>query len=338
MSDKKHIHIVDSTLRDGSHAVSHEYTAEQVAKIAAGLDEAGVEFIEVTHGDGLAGSSFNYGFAAISDEEKLKAANSVIKNGKLTVLLIPGIGTKKDLEMAINNGAKVVRVATHCTEADIAEQHIGMAKKMGLEAIGFLMMSHMIEPEKLVEQAKLFESYGADVVYIADSAGAMLPEEAYERVSAAVKALSVPVGYHAHNNMTLATANSLAAIEAGATYIDGTCRGLGAGAGNTQLEALVGVLDKKGYYTGIDMYKIMDVAEKIVEPMMHRPQIINSASFMLGYSGTYGSFLLHTYRAAEKFGLDPRDIIVELGNRKMVGGQEDMIIDVAYQLSKKRGA
>jgi 4-hydroxy-2-oxovalerate aldolase len=335
MSKAKFINLVDTTLRDGSHAVSHQYTVEQVKAIASGLDEAGVQYIELSHGDGLAGSSYNYGWSATSEEELIKAASSVIKKGKLVVLLIPGIGTIEDLKMAADCGVKVVRVATHVTEADISEQHIGMAKKLGMMAIGFLMMTHMALPEKVVEQAKLLESYGADCVYIADSAGALLPEGVSERVSAVVEALKVPVGFHAHNNLTLATANSLVAIEAGATFIDGTCRGLGAGAGNTQIEVLTGVLEKKGYETGVDFYKIMDVAEDIVEPIMNRPQVVRNASMMLGYSGVYSSFLLHTYRAAERFNLDPRKILVELGRRRMVGGQEDMIVDVAYQLSRK---
>ena len=335
MSKAKFINLVDTTLRDGSHAVSHQYTVEQVKAIASGLDEAGVQYIELSHGDGLAGSSYNYGWSATSEEELIKAASSVIKKGKLVVLLIPGIGTIEDLKMAADCGVKVVRVATHVTEADISEQHIGMAKKLGMMAIGFLMMTHMALPEKVVEQAKLLESYGADCVYIADSAGALLPEGVSERVSAVVEALKVPVGFHAHNNLTFATANSLVAIEAGATFIDGTCRGLGAGAGNTQIEVLTGVLEKKGYETGVDFYKIMDVAEDIVEPIMNRPQVVRNASMMLGYSGVYSSFLLHTYRAAERFNLDPRKILVELGRRRMVGGQEDMIVDVAYQLSRK---
>ena len=335
MSKAKFINLVDTTLRDGSHAVSHQYTVEQVKAIASGLDEAGVQYIELSHGDGLAGSSYNYGWSATSDKELIKAGSSVIKKGKLVVLLIPGIGTIEDLKMAADCGVKVVRVATHVTEADISEQHIGMAKKLGMMAIGFLMMTHMALPEKVVEQAKLLESYGADCVYIADSAGALLPEGVSERVSAVVEALKVPVGFHAHNNLTLATANSLVAIEAGATFIDGTCRGLGAGAGNTQIEVLTGVLEKKGYETGVDFYKIMDVAEDIVEPIMNRPQVVRNASMMLGYSGVYSSFLLHTYRAAERFNLDPRKILVELGRRRMVGGQEDMIVDVAYQLSRK---
>lgn len=333
----KFVHIVDTTLRDGSHAVAHQFTKEQIAAIAAGLDAAGIEYIEVSHGDGLAGSSYNYGWAALSDEEMLKAASEVIKKAKLTVLLLPGIGTQEDLKLAIDCGAKAVRVATHVTEADTGEQHIGLAKKMGLEAFGFLMMAHMVPPEKVVEQALLFESYGADCIYIGDSAGAMLPEDVKARVGAVVEKVRVPVGFHAHNNLTLATANCLAALEAGATFLDGACRGLGAGAGNAQTEALVGVLQKAGYETGVDFYKIMDVAEDIVEPIMPRPQVVRNAPLMQGYAGVYSSFLLHTYRAAEKFGLDPRDILVELGRRRMVGGQEDMIIDVAYQLAQKKG-
>ena len=334
MSTGSFVHIVDTTLRDGSHAVSHEFTAAQVTAIAGGLDDAGVEYIEISHGDGLAGSSYNYGWSTTSEEELLKAASKVIKKGKLTVLLLPGIGTVDDLKMAAGCGAKVVRVATHVTEADIGEQHIGIAKKMGLMAVGFLMMCHMVPPEKVVEQAKLFESYGADYINVADSAGAMLPEDVKARVGALVEAVKVPVGFHAHNNLTLATANSLVAVEVGATFLDAVCRGLGAGGGNTQIEALVGVLDKAGYQTGVDFYNVMDVAEKLVEPIMHRPQVVRNAPFMLGYAGVYSSFLLHTYRAAEKFQLDPRDILVELGRRRMVGGQEDMIVDVAYQLAQ----
>ncbi|MCC9293595.1 4-hydroxy-2-oxovalerate aldolase [Clostridium sp. WLY-B-L2] len=337
MGEKKFINLVDTTLRDGSHAVSHEYDVKQVKAIISGLDKAGVRYIELSHGDGLAGSSYNYGWSKTSEEELLKAASDVIENGKLTVLLLPGIGTVEDLKMACNYGAKVVRVATHVTEADISEQHIGMAKKLGMMAVGFLMMTHMVPVEKVVEQAKLLESYGADYVNIADSAGAMLPEQVTDRISAVVDALNVPVGFHAHNNLTLATANSLSAIKAGATFIDGACRGLGAGAGNAQIEVLAGLLQKLGYKTGVDFYKIMDVAEDVVEPIMKRPQVVCNAPLMLGYSGVYSSFLLHTYNAAKRFNLDPRDILVELGKRKMVGGQEDMIIDVAYELSKNRG-
>lgn len=329
------IRLVDSTLRDGSHAVSHQFTAEQIAAIAGGLDRAGVDFIEVSHGDGLGGSSINYGFSKLTDEQMLRAASAVVRNASLTVLLLPGIGTQEHLRMAADCGVRAARVATHVTEADIAEQHIGLAKKMGMTAFGFLMLTHMRPPEVIVEQAKLFESYGADVVYLADSAGAMLPAEVAARVEAVVDALAIPVGFHAHQSLGLAIANSLAAAGAGAGFLDATARGLGAGAGNAQLEVLTGVLHKAGYKTGADFYRVMDVAEDIVEPLMHRPQVIRNAALIQGYAGVYSSFLLHTYRAAEKYGLNPRDVLVELGRRQMVGGQEDMIIDVAHELAQK---
>ena len=248
------IRLVDTSLRDGSHAVSHQFTERDIAAVAEGLDKAGVPFIEVSHGDGLGGSSINYGRSRLTDEEMLRAASAAISRGSLTVLLLPGIGTQKDLEMALDCGAGTVRVATHVTEADIAEQHIGLAKKMGMTAFGFLMMVHMRPPEVIVEQAKLFESFGADVVYLADSAGAMLPGDVRARVDAVVNALSIPVGFHAHANLGLAIANSLAAVESGASFLDGTCRGIGAGAGNAQLEVLIGVLEKAGYRTDVDFY------------------------------------------------------------------------------------
>jgi 4-hydroxy-2-oxovalerate aldolase len=332
------VHIVDSTLRDGSHAVSHSYTVEQVKSVAAGLERAHVEYVEVSHGDGLAGSSFNYGRSACSEEELLAAASSQLHDSKLAVLLLPGIGTQEELSMAANHGAKMVRVATHVTEADIGEQHIGLAKDLGMEAAGLLMMSHMVPPEKVAEQAKLFESYGADIVFLMDSAGAMVPDDAKARVAATKSAVSVPVGFHGHNSLGLAIANTLAAVDEGATYVDGCCRGLGAGAGNAQTEVLVAALAKSGHETGVDLYGVMDVAEDVVEHIMQRPQVIRNTSLMLGYAGVYSSFLLHSYRAAERFGIDPRDIVMELGRRRMVGGQEDMIIDVAYQIAKERGA
>ncbi|WP_028309674.1 4-hydroxy-2-oxovalerate aldolase [Desulfitibacter alkalitolerans] len=335
---QKHIRIVDTTLRDGMHAVSHQFTPEDMAQIAAALDEAGVDTIEIGHGDGLGGTSYQYGFAIASDEEYLKAVSDVLKNARLDVLLLPGIGTKKDLEFAAKYNTKVARIATHVTEADVGEQHIKLAKELGMEAIGFLMMSHMVPPEKIVEQAKLFESYGADVVYVTDSAGAMVPQEVAVKIRAVKEAVSIPVGHHAHNNLSLALANTLAAIEAGADMVDGTCKGLGAGAGNTQTEVLVAVLDKLGYKTGVDLYKIMDVADDIVAPKMKRPQVIDKNSLSIGYAGVYGSFLLHALRASEKFGIDARDILVELGRRKTVGGQEDMIIDVAYELSTRQNS
>ena len=333
----KKIHIVDTTLRDGSHALSHTFTATDVVKIAQGLDQSGVEFIEISHGDGINGSSYNYGFMKTSEIELLKAANKVIKNAKLTVLLLPGIGTVEDLKYVYNHcGVKAVRVATHVSEADISKQHIEAAKELGMIAVGFLMLAHMATPEEIVEQAKLMESYGADYINIADSAGHLLPENVSKIIKAVSDALSIPVGFHAHNNLALAMGNTLAAIEAGATYVDGTLCGLGAGAGNTQLEVLAGVLDLKGLDSGLDFYQLMDIAKDAVTPIMKRPQIIDEDSLMVGYAGVYSSFFLHVKNAAKKFQLESRDILVELGKRKMVGGQEDMIIDVAYQLSQKK--
>ena len=330
------IRIVDSTLRDGMHAVSHQFSLDDVKEIAAGLDDAGVDTIEISHGDGVGGSSFQYGFAAHSDEEYIKAVNEVVKKAKIDILLLPGIGTHKDLEMAARSGAGVVRVATHVTEADIGIQHIKIAKGLDMEAIGFLMMSHMVEPDVIVQQAKIFEDAGADAVYVTDSAGAMVPSQVAERIKAVKGAVSIPVGHHAHNNLGLGVANSLAAIEAGADYIDGTCKGIGAGAGNAMTEVLTAVLEKAGYKTEIDLFKIMDVADDVVMPKLHRPQIITRESLTIGYAGVYGSFILHAMRAAEKFGVDARDILIELGKRKTVGGQEDMIIDVAYEISQKK--
>jgi len=330
------INIVDTTLRDGSHSVSHSFTKDQVIAIAKGLEEASVPFIEFSHGDGIAGSTFNYGFSLVNEMELLKAASSVIKNSKLLVLLLPGIGTIETLKEAVDNGATGLRVATHVTEADISHQHIDAAKKMNLFTVGFLMMVHMAPPSIAAEQAKLMESYGADYINLADSAGYLLPDQVKEYVNAVKEAVKVPVGFHCHNNLGLAVANSLAAVEAGATFIDVTMRGLGAGAGNTQAEVFAAIMNRLNYETGIDFYKYMDAAENIIEPIMKRPQVIRNASLMLGYAGVYSSFLLHTYRAAEKFNVDPRDILSELGKRRMVGGQEDMIIDVAYNLSKSK--
>ncbi|MGD9819999.1 MAG: 4-hydroxy-2-oxovalerate aldolase [Aminobacteriaceae bacterium] len=335
--EKRKIQIVDMTLRDGSHAVSHSFTAAQVSAITGGLDKVGISMIEISHGDGIAGSSVNYGFSKIPEMELIKTASGVMKNAKLAVLLIPGIGTIEDLQEARENGAQAVRVATHVTEADIAIQHIQYAKSLGMMTVGFLMMCHMASPEKIIEQAKIFVDCGADYINMADSAGYMLPDDVRSRISALKNAISIPIGFHSHNNLGLAVANSVAAVEEGASYIDATCRGLGAGAGNTQSEVLCAVLDRMGYDTGVDLFGIMDVSQEIVEPIMHRPQVINTASLMLGYAGVYSSFLLHTYNAAEKFQLNPRDILVELGKRKMVGGQEDMIIDVAFELSQKKG-
>ncbi|HEY3302166.1 MAG TPA: 4-hydroxy-2-oxovalerate aldolase [Candidatus Binatia bacterium] len=336
MSEKTFVHILDSTLRDGSHALSHQFTAEQVAKVAKGLDDAGVEMIEVSHGDGLGGSTVTYGFSKQAELELLKAASSVIKKGKLAVLLLPGIGTKEDLKMAADCGAKVAQIATHVTEADVSEQHIGLAKKMGMETIGMLMLSHMASPEKLVEQGKIMEAAGADVVLVTDSAGALMPHTVKERVAALRAALKIGIGFHGHNNLSLAVANSVVAIEEGARWLDACTCGLGAGSGNTPTEVLVAVLNKLGYETGIDLWKIMDTAEEVVRPIMPKPVRIGKASLTMGYAGVYSSFLLHADKAAQQFGVDARDILVELGRRKVVGGQEDMIVEVAMELAEKK--
>ncbi len=328
----EHITLVDTTLRDGGHAVKHSFTPEQVAAIAGGLDACNVPLIELSHGDGLGGSSYTYGFSKVDEFTLLAAANQVIKKGKLTVLLLPGIGTIEDLKHAHDCGAKAVRVATHVTEGDVSAQHIAAAKKMDMMAVGFLMMVHMASPERIAEEAAKMESYGADYINLADSAGYLLPDDVARRIEAVLGAVKIPVGFHAHNNLGMAIANSLKAIETGASYIDGTLRGLGAGAGNAQEEVLAGVLQRKGYETGLDFYGLMDLAKAAVDPIMLRPQVVDNGSLMLGYAGVYSSFLLHVYAAAEKYDLEPRDILVELGKRKMVGGQEDMIIDVSYQL------
>jgi len=336
MSDKVKIHILDSTLRDGSHALAHQFTAEQVTNVVKALDDAGVEMIEVSHGDGLGGSTVTYGFSKQSELELLKAASSVIKKAKLAVLLLPGIGTKDDLKMAADFGAKVAQIATHVTEADISEQHVGVAKKMGMEVISMLMMSHMGSPEKIAEQGKLAESYGSDVVLVTDSAGALMPHSAKERIAALRAAVKIDIGFHGHNNLSLAVGNSVAAIEEGARWLDACTCGLGAGSGNTPTEVIAAVLDKLGYETGIDLWKIMDVAEEIVRPIMPNPVRIGKVSLTMGYAGIYSSFLLHADRAAEKFGVDARDILVELGKLKLVGGQEDQIVEVALALAEKK--
>mgnify|MGYP000966415104 CR=1 FL=1 len=332
------IRIIDTTLRDGSHAISHAYTPQMVAGVAEALDKAGCGTIEISHGDGIGGSSYQYGFSKFDELELIAEAKRNIVNAKIAVLLLPGIGTVKRLEKAYEAGATTVRVATHVTEADTAHQHILYAKKIGMEAIGFLMMTHMAEPEKILEQAKLMESYGADCLYCADSAGAMLPDDVKRRIGLLKQNLSIPVGFHAHNNLGLAIGNSLAAVEAGADCLDSTLMGIGASAGNAQHEVLAAVMQKAGIETGEDLNLLMDAAEDIVANYLNRPIIIDKYALTIGYAGVYGSFFLHAKRAAEKFGLDARDILVELGRMKTVGGQEDMIVDVAYRMQKQKHA
>jgi 4-hydroxy-2-oxovalerate aldolase len=328
--------LTDSTLRDGSHALSHQFTTQQVAEIAGGLDAAGVPVIEVSHGDGLGGSSFNYGFSGTDDRELVAAAAAAVSGARIAVLLLPGIGVADDLREMYERGARVARIATHCTEADIAEQHIRMAKRLGMEAVGFLMLAHMVEPEQLLAQARLMESYGADCVYVVDSAGAMTTADVRARVGLLVERLGCQVGCHAHNNLSLAVANSLAALEAGASQLDGCCAGLGAGAGNCPTEVLLATCDKLGLATGVDVLGVLDVAEELVRPLRPSMGVIDRAGLLLGYAGVYGSFLLHAQRAAERFGVDVGDVLLELGRRKVVGGQEDMILDVALELAGRR--
>ena len=329
--------LTDSTLRDGSHAVQHQYTHQQITDIVAGLDQAGVAVLEVAHGDGLGGSSFNYGFSGTNDMKLIAAAVAAAKTAKIACLLIPGIGTAEDLRAIADLGASVARIATHCTEADIAEQHIGMAKELGLEAVGFLMMAHMIEPEQLLEQARKMQDYGADVVYCVDSAGAMTTPMARARIGALVDGLDIPVGIHAHENLSLSVANSLAALEAGALHVNGCAAGAGAGAGNCPTEVLVAVCEKLGIETGVDVLAAANVAEETVRPALQRPQMVDRASLILGYAGVYGSFMLHSERAAARYGVPQAEILLELGRRQVVGGQEDMIIDVALELAARSG-
>ena len=328
----------DMTLRDGMHPKRHQMTLEQMKAVATGLDAAGVPLIEVTHGDGLGGSSVNYGFPAHSDEEYLSAVVPLMKHSRVSALLLPGIGTVDHLRMARDLGVHTIRVATHCTEADVAEQHIGLARRLEMDTVGFLMMAHMNTPEGLVRQAKLMESYGANCLYITDSAGYMLPDDVRARIGAVREALQpgTEVGFHGHHNLAMGIANSLAAVECGATRIDAAAAGLGAGAGNTPMEVFVAVCDRMGIETGVDLWKIQDVAEDLVVPMMDFPIRIDRDSLTLGYAGVYGSFLLFAKRAEKTYGVPAREILLELGRRKLVGGQEDMIEDAAITMARER--
>lgn len=336
----KKVRVHDMTLRDGMHPKRHQMTLEQMKSIACGLDQAGVPLIEVTHGDGLGGSSVNYGFPAHTDEEYLSAVIPLMKQAKVSALLLPGIGTVDHLKMALELGVSTIRVATHCTEADVSEQHIKCARELNMDTVGFLMMAHMNSPEGLVQQAKLMESYGANCVYITDSAGYMLPEDVECRLKAVRDALKpeTELGFHGHHNLAMGIANSLMAVNCGATRIDAAAAGLGAGAGNTPMEVFIAVCARMGIDTGVDVFKIQDVAEDLVVPMMDHIIRIDRDSLTLGYAGVYSSFLLFAKRAEQKYGIPARELLLELGARKMIGGQEDMIEDTAITLARNRKA
>ncbi|MBT8140547.1 MAG: 4-hydroxy-2-oxovalerate aldolase [Gammaproteobacteria bacterium] len=334
----KKVTLHDMCLRDGMHPKQHQFSIDEMVNIATALDDASVPLIEVTHGDGLGGASVNYGFPAHSDEEYMRAVVGVVKNAKISALLLPGIGTVDHLRMAADCGVSTIRVATHCTEANVSRQHINLARDMKLDTVGFLMMAHMIEPEALLEQALLMESYGANCIYCTDSAGYMLPDDVTARVKLLRSKLQADteIGFHGHHNMAMGVANSLAALEAGAVRIDGSAAGLGAGAGNTPLEVFAAVLDRMGADHGVDIFKLMDAAEDAVVPIMDEPIRLGRDALVLGYAGAYSSFLLFAKRAEAKYGVPSHKILLEMARRRTVGGQEDLIEDVAIELSRKK--
>ncbi len=332
------IRVTDTSLRDGSHAKRHQFTEDDVRSIVRALDDAGMPVIEVTHGDGLGGSSYNYGHSLVDERVLMKAAVDEARQAKIAALMLPGVGTKDDIKAIEDIGVSIVRIATHCTEADISEQHFALARDIGLETVGFLMMAHTIDPDTLARQARIMADAGCQCVYVVDSAGAMILEDASDRVTAVVAELGddVQVGFHGHENLSLSLANTIFAVRAGAVQVDGSTRRFGAGSGNTSCEAMAAVFERQGIRTGLDVLKMIDAAEDVVRPIMDEECVLDRMSLIMGYAGVYSSFLKHAYRAAERYGVSGADILLECGNRKLVGGQEDQIIQIAADLAQHR--
>ncbi|OBY32550.1 4-hydroxy-2-oxovalerate aldolase [Mycolicibacter kumamotonensis] len=334
------VRITDTSLRDGSHHKRHQFTPEEVSAIVAAIDAAGVPVIEVTHGDGLGGSSFNYGFSKTPDQELIKLAAQTARDARIAFLMLPGVATKEDMKEAQGNGGQICRIATHCTEADVSIQHFGLARELGLETVGFLMMAHTVSPEKLAAQARIMADAGCQCVYVVDSAGALVLEGVRDRVAALVAELGddAQVGFHGHENLGLGVANSLEAVRAGAKQIDGSVRRFGAGAGNAPVEALIGVFDKVGIKTGIDFFDIADAAEDVVRPVMPAECVLDRNALIMGYSGVYSSFLKHAVRQGERYGVPAHELLHRAGQRKLIGGQEDQLIDIALEIQRERAA